>query len=234
MSEQRASEVTNYLANMADIKTDYATGLVSAYLSDESGLTTDLHGSNTLTNNGVSLTTDLQGDAGDFERAETDYMSSGSTDFDFSTAFTFCRWWTPESNPNDQQILWDKWNGSGNNRSYRIQVDDTSDEVQVSLSDDGTGGGNVSNSNFSWAYTTGTRYWICVTYNAGTVEVLVNNVSLGTDTGAKTSIYSSSSADLFFGGRSDGSRDRDLDGIANQDLIYNTVISSGYLSWINS
>ena len=88
---------------MADVKTDYSTGLVSCWLSDSSGLTTDLVTAtgNDLTNvNTVTSTTGKNGDAGDFELSSGQLLKitdANFTNLNPTSAISIAAWIKIES-----------------------------------------------------------------------------------------------------------------------------------------
>ena len=76
------------------------TGLVSYWnLDEQSGVRYDSHGSNDLTdNNTVGFDTGVNGAAASFVAANSEWLTSSSTDFDFGdTSFTVSTWVNPTS-----------------------------------------------------------------------------------------------------------------------------------------
>lgn len=212
---------------MATISEDYSTGLVSAWLTDSSGLTTDLHGSNNLTNTGVTLTTGVQGDAGDFEASESDFLSVADTaDLSFSDTFSLAAWVNFESTSGNMAIA-AKFVATGNQRSYIFRWKQSTSELQLLTYTNGTTIG--CNEVVSWSPSTATDYHVAVTKNGTSVKFYVDGSQQGaTQTGTNGTVYDGT-ADFTIG-QYDSSNY--IDGVVNQVLAYNTEISSAYVSGI--
>jgi len=217
-----------------DIKNDatLSTSLVSVWLTDSSGLTTDLHGSNDLTNDGVSLTTGVQGDAGDFEASQTDELNiaDGShTGLDFTSDMSWAFWIKPETLFTTAGGIVDKWVGSGGNRSYEFYIiTDTTDKLHVKLTTDGTTGTSTDITvDLGEILSTGTDYLVGFSYDAsaGEVKSYLNGVLTDTQTGAATSIYNST-AEFAIGKSGAGY----FDGVINQMVCWNKVAAAGEFS----
>lgn len=218
---------------MSSISTDLATGLVSVWLTDSSGLTTDLHGSNTLTNSGVSSTTLVQGDAGDFEASESDYeyiTDASQSGLDLTSDMTVALWLRLESQV--QTALVSKWNGSGDQRSFFCEYDHPNTELRFWNSDDGTDAG-VTSIGISQTLSAATNYHLVWVYDAsaGTCQIYVNGSSIGTGSSLNTSTYNSTSS-FAIGARysNAGSPISFTDGIVNQVCVWNTTLTSGNVS----
>lgn len=201
----------------SDVANDLNTNLVSVWLSDDSGLTTDLHGTNTLTNSGVTLTTGLNsGDAGDFERSDsTDnlYIADGSqTDLDFgSSDFTIACWVDLENLPSTEEnyIIVDKL-GSGT--GYRFDIRQTGGNNYIRAI---TRNGSQSVYQVQHTLSTSGFQQIVFSKSGSTVEIYVNNSSIGS--GSATSTVADSSADFLIGNEPGGGDA--FDGIIHQLLI---------------
>jgi len=223
-----------YTGTLVDISTDgtLATDLVSAWLTDSSGLTTDLHSSNTLTNDGVSLTTGKQGDAGDFEASQTDELNiadGSQTGLDFTGDMSWAFWIKPETLFTTSAGIINKWVNAGNNRAYQFYFDNsTNDRFGVYLSPNGTSGAQtISTVDLGEDLSTGTDYHVVMTYDAsaGVISAYLNGVLKGVATGAATSIYNSG-AEFAIGKSGQGS----FDGIINQVLPYSRILTAGEVS----
>ena len=213
---------------MATIQGDLGTNLTSVWLTDSSGLTTDLVTAtgNDLTNTGVALTTGVQGDAGDFELADsTDELSrteanlGGSLDFG-SNDFTIAMWVKLESSPaTGVKFVLASQIGSDAGFHFQIRDDGGTEKLQFL-----TGNGSSFNAaTITQTLTTGTDYHLAVTKSSTTVTMYVDGSSIGTGSGAATV---SDSADDFVIGNESGGGDA-FDGIINQVCIWNGTALSG-------
>ena len=208
---------------MADIKNDYATGLISCYLSDSSGLTVDLHGTNTLTNNNTVTTgTSLgQGTTGDFDDASSQYLSVSDAVFDdLGTNYSISARFELDDLSSIHTIV-GKW-GSGSARKFILWVT-TGGVVQFLWRNGASTAGTTAS--IAGTISAGTTYVIGITFSTNQVSfykdgVFVNTVSGQTDTSA------SKVSDLNIGSQ-DGTS-RFIDGRVNQVVIYSTSISAAY------
>lgn len=224
-----------FSGTLVDVKNDdtLATNLVSYWeLEEASGTRTDSHGSNDLSdNNTVGQGTGKQGNCADFERGNNEHLSitdaSQTGLLDGETELSIAYWWKPESNPNDEQIIMDKWNSSGNQRSFRVMIVDTggTDYLSINVSSDGSTS-EETQINLPSNYSTGTWYHHVITYNAGEISFYVDGVLAGTGSNTKTSIYNSST-DVYIGARSDGNTDRNLDGLLDEFSYHDRALTAG-------
>lgn len=208
---------------MSSIQGDLSTNLVSVWLTDSSGLTTDLHGSNDLSNGGVTLTTGVQGDAGDFEESgggdELTISHASQTNLnmggnDFSIAF----WLNLESAPGDKYRFVSK---QGPDAGYVVDYTGTNLRFY-------TGNGSSFNVHQeSQTFSNSTDYHVVVTKSGTTSTIYVNGSSLGTGTMASTITDSTTE---FIMGNETGGGDA-MDGVINQMCVWRgTALSSGNVS----
>lgn len=212
---------------MADVLNDYSTGLVSCWMTDSTGITTDLvtaTANNLTNNNSVGTTTGKNGNAGDFSGSNT--LSDGdNSSYDITGDLSLAFWWNPDSL--NVHTIFDKWIGSGGNRSYQMKYNESNvnaDTFHFFVSSDGTTS-NQDIINLTWgsSFSTGTWYHIVLTYDASAsaYELFVNGSSADTATGSENSIYSGSAGPIIGGS---------FNGQLHQLLLYNTKISSAYAS----
>jgi hypothetical protein len=133
-----------------------------------------------------------------------------------------------------------KWTGAGNLRQFRVLFD-SSNQIQVNFSNDGTAAGNTSNSTTATFTNITAFYIITVTFdlivgNFGGIKVYVNGsaVPFADPTkafnGANT-IYSGT-ASLLFGATTSnaGIKSAFFDGLDNDGAIYSDVLTAGEVS----
>ena len=223
-----------------DIKNDANLGasLTSCWLSDESGLTTDLvtgTGNDLTNNNTVALVAGVQGDAGDFERGSTEYLSiadGSQTGLDITSDFSFAAWINHETISTQNPVI-SKWSTSSN-RSYFFDWNPST--LRLGVSDNGNGGGNTTVLSVAWSPSAATDYHIGVSYDvsAGAAIFYLDGSPLGTQqTGGKTSIHSGNAA--FILGRASTTSGSYYDGIQNQVLVYDKILdATGFSDLYNS
>lgn len=226
---------------MASISADLATNLVSVWLTDSSGLTTDLHGSNDLTNSGVAEVAGLQGDAGDFVQASSDYeYILDNASLSITGDFTWSVWIYISALPGTDAVdIWgllSKWEPTGDQRSYGININEVADELIVRISSDGTGGNQTvvrstsaivdSGDLNSWVHLAVT---VDVSAGAGGITIYKNGSSVSTTTLANnaTSIKDST-AQLQIGKWTNLAFY--FNGKMNQVCIWSSVLTSGNIS----
>lgn len=179
-----------------DIKNDatLSTSLISVFCED-STVTTDLHGSNTLTENSdntIGTVAGVQGTACDFElddseslsRTDGDQTNLDPTSEDFSVAM----WVKPETQPGNglNRTLLAKWRNSGaNDRSYSFNYWNNGGTFQLVLEVSSNGTAN-ERTTVAQTLTNGTDYHIGFTRDVSTktTEFFVNGSSIGGDTGS--------------------------------------------------
>lgn len=218
---------------MSSISGDLSTNLTSVWLTDSSGLTTDLHGSNDLTNDGVTLTTGTQGDAGDFELGEADKLtiSDGSASgLEFgSSDFTIGLIFTPESQPatNTNMGLVSK---SSADAGYFLDYRDDGGVKKIRFATGNGGGFDIMQINQT--FSNATTYFIMVVKSGTSAEIFVNNSSIGSGTVTGT-ITGDTGA--FTIGDSSGTGDP-VDGVINQVIVWNGIAldSTARSTWYNS
>lgn len=202
------------------------TNLVSYWSLDESsGTRVDAHSTNDLTDNNTVLAgTGKISNGADFERdnSESLTITDGSqSGLDIVGNMSISFWWKPESN-NVFQWLISKYLLSGNQRGYGVYFDGTN-SLNFASSSDGTSTNTVDLGK-TFIPSNGTWYYIAISYSTtGVVETFVNGVSLGINSGYKTSIFNSSSE--FAIGR--GNLDSWTDGIIDEVAVYSRALHYG-------
>ena len=212
---------------MATIQGDLGTNLTSVWLTDSSGLTTDLVTAtgNDLTNTGVALTTGVQGDAGDWEGGDTtDQLAisdASQTGLDFGASdFSIAVWVKLESAPTNGNKMSIITKSSGD-AGYVFQYRNDSSVFNLQFL---TGNGsNFDSTTITQTLTTGTDYHLAVTKSSTTVTMYVDGSSIGTGTGASS--ITEPTGDFLIG-QSDISGGP-YDGIQNQVCIWNGTALSG-------
>lgn len=214
-----------------DIKNDanLSGNLVSCWLTDESGLLTDLHGSNNLTNNNtVTLTTGEQGDAGDFEASSSQYLShADNASLSITGDITIAAWIRLESaTSNQSQCIVTKY--ADNVRAYAFQFRNSggTHAIRGIFSSGGTSADlmTVNISTLSLA----TWYHVVVTYDvsAGDMEVFIDGSSEGTDTTGTMFSLADTTATFGIGvNEIDDTPTQFFDGRLNQVLLYSKVLN---------
>ena len=188
--------------NQLELKNDVN---LQGYWRFESGaLVADSSGnSNTLTNNNtVTEGTGKYGGAADFEISNTEYFSitdGDQTGLDITGDISFSKWLKLEQLPSTAGASFDlitKWNGTGNQRGYRLGVN-TDNKLYFFYSGDG-----ISNTNI---VTTGAVFdagdvgnWVHLVITADVsdqdIKVYKDTVSqAGTITGTQSAIYNNTS-----------------------------------------
>ena len=200
-----------------DIKNDgdLSTSLVSCWLTDSSGLTADLHGTNTLTNDGVVLDTGKQGDGGDFEVGDSDRLSitdGDQTGLEPSTTLSMAMWVKFET------VISVSLMGKGDGATadqYRWYHTGTNI---------GLGVNTATYKQVAWTPSTATWYHIAVTYDSGANEekFYVNGSQQGSTQTAGGSITGTS---LPFNIGANADQEGFFDGIINQALFYSKVLT---------
>lgn len=214
-----------------DIKNDanLSTNLVSAWLTDDSGLLTDLHGSNDLTNNNtVTEVAGVQGDAGDFESSSSQSLSitdGSQSGLDITGDISIACWLKFETVSGSLNVA-SKSNNTGSQVSWELKHEDALNWGFV-LSANGS-----AVEKYEYAYVPSTATWyhfaISVNFTTKTATFYVNGSSIGTDaTGTASSMFNSSAPFRIGAGRDATGF---FDGVINQMLIWNKVISSTEVS----
>lgn len=163
---------------------DYRTpwGLVSFWgLEEASGTRNDSHGTNHLTdNNTVTQAVGKVGNAGQFTRANSEYLSiadnaslsGGNVDF-WSAA------WVYLDSKSGVRGFWSKWNSTGNQRERDVYYDNGDDRIHAFVSSDGAGGASATEviaSNFG-SPPVSTWIFVCFWHDAvnDTISLAIND-----------------------------------------------------------
>lgn len=92
----------------------------------------------------------------------------------------------------DSMDLFDKWEGTGNQRSFIPRISATTGQLELYISPDGTA---VTSALLPYTFpAVNTKFHICFGYKAseGKFQAWINGASIGTQTGLATSIFNSS------------------------------------------
>lgn len=216
---------------MSDIANNTALtdNLVSVWLTDSSGLTTDLHGSNTLTSvNSPTLTTGQQGDAADYEASSTQYSKIDSPPAGLKpNELTIACWVNFETTGTG---AFASIYGIGSARSYLFDLDGTDLRLVAQF------GGSLGVKQVTWSPSAATWYHIGVSHDSATgdVKFFVNGSQQGATQSAGTGALTYGSAPFNIGARNNGTTP--FDGVINQvcfwdtnkaDSIFSTLYNSG-------
>lgn len=139
-----------------------------------------------------------------------------------------------------EQDIISKWQGSGNLRQFRVFFN-SSDEIQVNFSDDGTGAGNTSNTTVSTFTNTLAFYMVTVTFDFSVgdfsgIKVYVNDTAEAFTDPSKafsgSAEIASLSGSLLLGAITSGAgaKDKFYDGLDNDGAIYNDVLTVGEIT----
>jgi len=191
-------------------------------------------------NNTVLYATGLLGNACDFERSNSEYLSisdASQTGLDITGNITLCLRYKPESLPTNSagqyyHQLINKYAASGN-RSYNLSYQDEGTK-QFAFYTSTNGTALNAFATYSYTLTTGTWYAICATYNTsnGNVKWYRDGTLVETDTTNTGAIYNSGAA-LAVGAYSTGANY--VDGLFDDVMIVNSELSSSsILTWYNS
>lgn len=207
------------LGSISDIKNNLGTSLSSVWELKDGALTTDSHGSNTLTNSGVTFSDLIQSGGGEFELDENDYMSIASTanlEPTSSTDYSFCFWFKPESLSGVRGLISKEGSGTG----YLVYTNSTS-VYFIHQGVDQTAGTTLS---------VGTTYHLCAVWDGSNTQTLKLYVSSGGTADASPAAspssrsYNTSTATLKIGERTDGSGNSD--GVIAQVIFWDGIILS--------
>lgn len=225
----------------SDVKNTYGTGLVSHWMLEEaSGTRDDAHSTNDLTdNNTVTSATGKQGDAADFERGNSEYLSSTATiPSDVTSDRSISFWFKPESIPTTGNIhqLFSWYTRNGSNSFY------------VTLMHWKTGGGTeqfqilILNSSTVEDYvnvslSAGTWYHIAMVCDAGTGYTLyLNGSSIKTGSCPTHNTAEGTGSSFFVIGqtreKNGTTYSRYIDGLVDEVSIWSRALSSGDVSGI--
>ena len=222
-----------------DIKNDatLSTGLISCWLSDTSGLLTDLvtgTGNDLTNNNTVTLGVGLNGDAADFESGSSQHLSiadGDQTGLDLSTDFSFSFWVKTESSPAEGLNFGfpNKWGSSGN-RSYLLNYLNAGSSVFKIRSIWQSSSSGTTNHSADFTLNTATWYHIvaAVDISVPTTVIYVDNdsKSINNDGSGATTIRNSVT-EFAIGSYESG---QFMDGLIHQVCVWSKVLSSGEVS----
>lgn len=202
---------------MADIKNHISltTSLVSYWdlqeSSDGTGAVTrqDLHSNaNDLTDTATTASgTGIIGNCAVISAGDNNYLSitdASQTGLDITGDLSVSFWYKENATPGTQSPIFTKHNNTGNQRSYRLDYDASSDIWIFYISNDGAGWSFDSIDLTGVDEMNSTEFHhIVITYDAsaGTATMYVNATDRGDFTGLDTSIYDSS-APFGIGGTS--------------------------------
>lgn len=221
-----STDVPSWASPATDIKnSSLADNLISVYLSDAEGLTTDLHGTNTLTNNnGVTVGTSLgQGTTGQFVRASSQYLSSASSDFDVASTLSMYARIYMDSSAGNMSIA--SKHGGGSNRKFFWYID-SSGVVYFSWRNTSNTGGTTLSA--STALSDATTYDVGVSFTSSAVTFYLDGASDGGG-GGVTGLPTGGSANFEIGAQNGGNL---YDGRIQQVLFSSAAEDASWFSGI--
>lgn len=166
----------------------------------------------------------------DLESSSSQYASitdASQTGLDITGDMTIEAWVKLESQPADTDsdyVIVSKYDSGGNQRGFTFSYRKiaSTPSFQLTTSSDGS---TANQCEFSYTLQTGVWYHIAGVYDAsaGSLEVYVNGLSAGTDTGGATSIYNNT-APFSIGRRlSGGSTAGSFDGLIDEVRMWNDI-----------
>lgn len=213
--------------------------LISYWALDEaSGGRIDAHLTNDLTdNNTTGSATAIINDGADFERGNSEYLSildASQTGLDFSSNITIAFWVKLESEPTGT-------GGDGFTITSKVGVD-TNQQFQLVYDNNGgtkrfifvayDNGNCTDNKNFTINHTlsVGDFHYVVVTYNlsTNTLQIYVDNTSIGTTTGSGTvDAWCNSANPFYISSTGDGQY---VDGVIDEFAIWARILTTDELT----
>jgi hypothetical protein len=158
----------------------------------------------------------------DFERGSSQYLSvsdNSALDIPPSSDITLEAWVKLESQSQYPMVIAGKYSPTGNQRGYQLRManDPGPWSLEFVISDDGTSPEIYS---VAQSFSNATWYHVAVAWKAAssTAEFYVNGVSIGTDSGSKTTIFNNTAA--FVIGALGDFNDR-FDGLIDDVRVWN-------------
>lgn len=220
-----------------DIKNDatLSTNLISVWEFEEaSGTRVDSHGSNDLTdNNTVGQTTGVQGNAANFVRANSEYLSisdASQSGLDFSGASSFAFWINISNAPTSgatYYVFAKTGVGAGNRGYYGVYYESGGNtRFQLFGSTNGTA---FASADGILSLGTSTWHHVCCVFDTPNTDILVyldgNSTPAISQTSGLGSQWSTNGFDFKLGDHST-STGQYLDGYLDQFCVWNKVLST--------
>lgn len=207
-----------------DIKNDatLSTSLVSYWKLDEtSGNRADSHGSNTLSdNNTVLYGTGKINNAGDFERATTEYLSKTSAIGVPTTtgSRSISAWINLESDtPADAYNAILDYGAEGVNQEYGLILTQISGVKGIGMDKYG------ALLTVNWTPSLSTWYHVISTYDGTNIKIYINGVYLGSVAGG--TINTTNTNPLLIGARSTTPPTQHFDGLIDETALYSKALT---------
>lgn len=204
------------------------TSLVSYYSLDEvSGVRLDSVGSNDLTDNNTVLSAvGINGNAGDFELANSEYLSisdGAQSGLDLTGDFSISAWVKFESRTAARMHIVSKWGDVGVELSYGFSV--TTSQLQVQL----WNGATEIETGRDWSTSNGVWYHVVMTYSdSGNVcKLYVDGAQLLTDITCNTGAQNSTQAFEIGTGAAEAWY---FDGLIDEVVVWSKALSSTEVS----
>lgn len=212
-----------------NIFASHTTNLISYWnLNEASGTATDSLAVNNLTdNNTVARVSGKINNAGDFERANSEYFSktdASQTGLDFSDALTFAGWVNFETVDGEDHFIVKRL-GTGNQRSYDFRMSGAS-TLLIQTFHDGLNAG--CNTGVTWSPSTATWYHVAVTKSGTTVKYYVNGAQQGTDQSCSNGTIYNGTARFVHGADADGGEY--MDGLLDEWGVWSRALTASEIS----
>lgn len=199
-------------------------------LEEASGTRTDEQGTVNLTdNNTVTQATGLQGNAADFDSANSEYLSATDpSQMEFIDEDWCMNFWVKFDTFTSNRDLVTKYSTSGANREYMLRYNNSTSRFQFFVSNNGTSTTSVSADTFG-VPSTGTWYMIYAYHDSvnNEIGISVNNGII--DTAAHSTGMNQGTADFMLGYRASGAyHNGQLDEVG----LWFKVFSAANLTWM--
>lgn len=179
-------------------------------LNETSGTRVDAHGANNLSdNNTVLYATGKQGNAGDFEATNSEYLSiadASQSGLDLTTTLSLSVWVYLESQPatNGTEVICGKDGNNTTGRSYSLFYRDVGGTKMLTLFVDKNGGVNASDYDFlnhNVTLSNATWYHVVVTWDGATktAKFYIDGTNVSSPTGTNVGTLHNSSEPFGIG-----------------------------------
>ena len=200
-------------------------------LNEESGTRADSHGSNTLAdNNTVLYAAGKIGNAADFERSTSEYLSiADNAALSFADEdFTIGAWVKPESYNAQNAGIMGKYSIIGGDLEYELYYSAGAAKFKFIVSNDGTASAEAISTTGSVA--TGSWHFVVGWHDSVNNEIGIQ-VSGGTDfTTAHTTGVNDGALNFNIGQRAGGLNY--WDGLVDEAFVYGRVLTSDERTWL--
>lgn len=177
--------------------------------------------------NTVGYATGKIGNAADFKRANSEYLSitdANQTGLDITGSMTIS-FWIDVNNQSEIMYLVSKYDTSTNNRSYAIRVD-TNNTLRLFISDNGTTDtGHLLEKTATGLLNNAGQQHVCVVFDSANTKIYIyidNTAKVNGASSVVSSIYNSN-ANFVLGAMHDGSNP--YNGLIDEVIVWNTCLT---------